>query len=186
MNNKEKESIIKYSQHLSVKEKLKLSNQYLNSLTNNEYKYKKNDGSNSKNKIEKNIITNRNPINNNSINYINTTKTKIKPISKLYLNINNSKEETNDHDKEFTIEYKNEGTPEKNKDDLLFNSIRKNKFSNQKSNLPYLFNLGVGSQNNIITTSKKYHNNYIGNYNIIPLVLPFIGDKKKEKRNIFN
>jgi hypothetical protein len=184
LNNKEKESII-YSQRLSVKEKLKFGNQHLTSLSNNEYKYQKNDGIKPKNKMENNINTNRKPINNNSINYINTIKTKSKSISKLNINKNNSKEETNDHNKEFTIEYKNESTPEKKRDYLLCKSVRKNRFLNKKSNLPYVCGLGFGSQNNINTTSKKYHNNYIGNYNIIPLFLPFIGDKKKEKRNIF-
>ncbi len=52
-------------------------------------------------------------------------------------------------------------------------------------NLPYVSGLGVGNHNNINTTSRKYQNNYIGKYNIIPLVLPFIGDKPKEKKNIF-
>jgi hypothetical protein len=184
LNNKEKESII-YSQRLSVKEKLKFGNQHLTSLSNNEYKYQKNNGIKPKNKMENNINTNRKPINNNSINYINTIKAKSKSISKLNINKNNSKEETNDHNKEFTIEYKNESTPEKKRDYLLCKSVRKNRFLNKKSNLPYVCGLGFGSQNNINTTSKKYHNNYIGNYNIIPLFLPFIGDKKKEKRNIF-
>ena len=182
LNNKEKESIIKHSQNISLKEKIKFRNQYLASLPNNEYK----------NKIQNNFNTNRNPTNNNSINtikgfntnIINTIKIKSKSISKFYLS-NNSKEEINAQ--EFTIENKNEVTPEKNKNKNapLCNSIKKNNFSNQKSNLPYVSGLGVGNHNNINTTSRKYQNNYIGKYNIIPLVLPFIGDKPKEKKNIF-
>ena len=193
LNNKEKESIIKYTQRLNIKEKIKFGNQNLSSLQNNENKCQKNDGIKPKNKIQNNNNTNISQINNNninnrknnSINYINTPKIKSKSISKFYLNKNNYKEETNDHDRVFSIEYKKETTPEKNKNSLLCKPIRNNKFSGKKSNLPYISGLGVGNHNNVNTTSKKYHNNYIGNYNIIPLVLPFIGDKKKEKRNIF-
>jgi len=188
LNNKEKESILKYSQHIILKEKIKFGNQYLASLPNNEYK----------NKIQNNINIDRNPKNNynsinnsiinnsvNNINIINTTKAKSKSISKFYLNKNNSKKEINAHEKEFTFENKNETTPKKNRNDLLCKSTRKRNLSNKNSNLPYVSGLGVGNHNNINTTSRKYHNNYIGKYNIIPLVLPFIGDKQKVKRNIF-
>ena len=43
---------------------------------------------------------------------------------------------------------------------------------------------GIGNynKNNVNTTGRKLLNNYIGKYNIIPLVLPFIGGKQEEKR----
>ena len=206
LNNKEKESIIKNYHRSSVKEKIKIGSPYLSSLpNNNEYKYQKSDEIKSKIKLlNSNIITNRNQIisNNssnsmnsinsfNSINSINKnnngTKTKSKSISKFYLNKNNSKEDVAVSGKEFTIENKNEFTPEKIKNYLSHKSNKTNKFSNKKSNLPIVSGSGIGNhnKNNINTTSRKYHNNYIGKYNIIPLVLPFIGDKQKEKRNIF-
>ena len=207
LNNKEKESIIKNYHRSSVKEKMKIGNPYLASLpNNNEFKNQKSDEIKSKIKLlnNNNIITNRNPINSNnssnsmnsinsfnSINSINKNsngaKTKSKSISKFYLNKNSSKEDVPGYVKEFTFENKNEFTPEKNKNYPHYNSNKTNRFSIKKSNLPYVPGSGVGvhNKNSNNTTSRKYHNNYIGNYNIIPLVLPFIGDKQKEKKNIF-
>ena len=207
LNNKEKESIIKNYHRSSVKEKIKLGNQYLSSLpNNNEIKYQKSDEIKSKIKLlnNNNIFTNRNQINinnsSNSMNSINSfnsinsmnknnngNKTKSKSISKLYLNKNSSKEDAAVYGKEFTIEKKNEYTPEKVKNFIIYRSNKTNRLSNMKSNLPIVSGSGIGihHRNNINTTSRKYHNNYIGNYNIIPLVLPFIGDKQKEKKNIF-
>ena len=204
LNNKEKESIIKNYHRSSVKDKIKIGNQYISSLpNNNEYKYQKSDEIKSKIKLlnNNNIITNRNYINSNnssnsmnsinSFNSINKTnngnKTKSKSISKFYLNKNSSKEDVARNVKEFIIGNRNEFTPEKIKNYHNYKSSKTNKFSDKKSNLPIVSGSGIGSynKNNINTTSRKYHNNYIGNYNIIPLVLPFIGDKLKEKKNIF-
>ena len=207
LNNKEKESIIKNYHRSSVREKIKLGNPYLSSLpNNNEIKFQKSDKIQSKIKLlnNNNIMTNRNQINSNnssnsmnsinsfnSINSINRNnngnKAKSKSISKFYLNKNSSKEDIVGNVKEFTIENKNELTPEKGKNYLIHKSNKSNKLYNKKSNLPIVSVSGIGShnKNNINTTSKKYHNNFIGNYNIIPLVLPFIGEKQKEKKNIF-
>ena len=176
LNNKD--SIMQAIHRSSLKERK--SNIYLSSLPNSGYKHHNNDDIKSTNNIKQNKInTNRNPINN-----YNKGKTKSKSISKFFLNKNSSKVELTNQN-EFTIEYKREFTPDKNKNFNLYKSSKVvYRINNNNSNLPYVSVIGNKNKNSISVTSKKYHNNYIGNYNIIPLVLPFIGAKKEEKRNI--
>ena len=61
----------------------------------------------------------------------------------------------------------------------IYKSSKANRYQ-IKPNLPYVSNLSSQAKNN---TNKKYNNYYIEKYNIIPLVLPFIGVKQDEKKN---
>ena len=154
----DKEPVI--SRKASIKERTKL---YLSSIpNNNKYRHQNSDEI----KINNNIKSNQN-INTNLINN-NKGRAKSKSISKFYITKNNSNEEINKNN-----EYQNEITPEKKiKNTKLF----------LKSNLPYVSGIGNYIKYNVNNTGRKLLNNYIGNYNIIPLVLPFIGGKQEDKR----
>jgi len=154
----DKEPVI--SRKASIKERTKL---YLSSIpNNNRYRHQNSDEI----KINNNIKSNQN-INTNLINN-NKGRAKSKSISKFYITKNNSNEEINKNN-----EYQNEITPEKKiKNTKLF----------LKSNLPYVSGIGNYIKYNVNNTGRKLLNNYIGNYNIIPLVLPFIGGKQEDKR----
>ena len=155
----DKDKIIHNKCRSNIKDKNKL---YLVSVPNSILSKKKS------NEIK---IHNRNNINNiNNINKINSNHNKrgsnCKSISKFYI-YNDGLEE----------DIKSKGTPEKN--------IKSNKAV--RPNLPYVLGNIFNNKNNVHMTDKKYHNNYMQNcndYNIIPLILPFIGIKQEEKRNI--
>ena len=115
---------------------------------NNKYKQKKSDE-----------IKSKNLINQNNINILNLNTNKIgsKSISKFNINSARKKEELPKNIKRSSVIQK---TPKYN------------------YNLPNVSKSGKNNNlfvNNINTTSKKnYSNNNVRNYNIIPLVLPFI------------
>ena len=164
LNNKE-ENIFQINRKSTLKDKSKL---YLSSIPANQYKHQKSDEIKSNSKI-------KNTLNNYQINSTNRTSAKSKSITKFLFSKNNSKEEAND-EKEICGECKYELTPEKSSNQI-------NKQTN-KSNLPYMVGFGKHIKNNAIITNKKYHNNFIWNYNIIPLVLPTIGSKQEDKKSI--
>ena len=153
-NNKNNETINQNNFQSYKKEKSKL---YLFSVPSNQYRHQNSDEIKMENKNRNNLN-----ITGSQINYTNKNKAKSKSISKFFMN-NKSNNEN---------EIKVELTPEKSSKII-------NRF-NPKSNLPFV--IGKNKNHiNINLTNKKYHNNYIGNYNVIPLVLPFIGGKKKKK-----
>ncbi len=155
-NNKNNEIINQNNFQSYKKEKSKL---YLFSVPSNQYRHQNSDEIKMENKNRNNLN-----ITGSQINYTNKNKAKSKSISKFFMN-NKSNNEN---------EIKVELTPEKSSKII-------NRF-NPKSNLPFV--IGKNKNHiNINLTNKKYHNNYIGNYNVIPLVLPFIGGKQ-EKKNI--
>ena len=155
-NNKNNETINQNNFQSYKKEKIKL---YLFSVPSNQYRHQNSDEIKMENKNRNNLN-----ITGSQINYTNKNKAKSKSISKFFMN-NKSNNEN---------EIKVELTPEKSSKII-------NRF-NPKSNLPFV--IGKNKNHiNINLTNKKYHNNYIGNYNVIPLVLPFIGGKQ-EKKNI--
>ena len=166
-NNDNKETSFPISRKESIKERPKL---FLSSIpNNNKYKHQYSDEMNNKTR-NYNQNTNINQINsNNNMKNSNRGRAKSKSISKFYINNNNSNEDINSNDIE-NNKYMNQKTPEKNKKYFI------------KSNLPYVSGIGNYIKNNVNTTGRKLLNNYIGNYNIIPLVLPFIGGKQEEKR----
>ena len=121
--------------------------------------------------------------NNLNISKNNLTKSN-KTINKIILNGNEKRilknQKNNSSTKliinKITVDNKNfeseainrlEKTPERNK---IFNRINKYKL---KANLPYVSKL----ENNFIKSTNKKISNFTRNYNIIPLVLPFIGVK---------
>ena len=121
--------------------------------------------------------------NNLNISKNNLTKSN-KNINKIILNGNEKRilknQKNNSSTKliinKITVDNKNfeseainrlEKTPERNK---IFNRINKYKL---KANLPYVSKL----ENNFIKSTNKKISNFTRNYNIIPLVLPFIGVK---------
>ena len=171
--------------NLNIKEKNKSTNLNILSMPNNKEKKDKENYNNLYN--NKKIYSNKNlkninkfllNINNSNINNnnINQIKIKSKSISKFFVNKNNPKEGiTNQNDKE---EF-NEESPEKNKRMSIYQSNKANRYQ-IKPSLPYVNTINI---KNIYTTNKKPKNNYIGKYNIIPLVLPFIGIKNDEKKN---
>ena len=155
-NNKNNETNNQNNFQSYKKEKSKL---YLFSVPSNQYRHQNSDEIKMENKNRNNLN-----ITGSQINYTNKNKAKSKSISKFFMN-NKSNNEN---------EIKVELTPEKSSKII-------NRF-NPKSNLPFV--IGKNKNHiNINLTNKKYHNNYIGNYNVIPLVLPFIGGKQ-EKKNI--
>ena len=155
LNGKENREPIIHKLTFKEKSKLYLSNVQSNN-SNNIFQNQKNTEMQMNNNIQTNL-------NSKNTNQTNRGRTKSKSNSKFYLN---RKEEENDN--ENTLQNKLEFTPKK---------------KNYKQNLPYLI-AGNTINNRVNITNKKYHNNFIGNYNIIPLVLPFIGPKQEEKRNI--
>ena len=117
---------------------------------------------------------------NTNKNIINQVKTKSKSISKFFINKNIPNEGINEQ--KGTIndqEYNKENTPEKSNHLTILKSSKANRYQ-IKPHLPYVSSLTSQSKNK---TNKKYNNNYIEKYNIIPLVLPFIGLKQDEKKN---
>ena len=156
LNNKD-ETIIQNNYKSYKKEKTKL---YLSSVPSNKYKHQKSDEIKMNNGIKNNLN-----INKNQINYTNRNRAKSKSISKFYISKNNSINEN---------ESKPALSPERSS--KVINNF------NPNSNLPFVIDNNK-NRININITNKKYHNNYIWNYNIIPLVLPFIGGKQ-EKKNI--
>ena len=121
--------------------------------------------------------------NNLNISKNNLTKSN-KNINKIILNGNEKRilknQKNNSSTKliinKITVDNKNfeseafnrlDKTPERNK---IFNRINKYKL---KANLPYVSKL----ENNFIKSTNKKISNFTRNYNIIPLVLPFIGVK---------
>jgi serine/threonine protein kinase len=158
--NDNKEPSFPITRKASIKERPKL---YLSSIpNNNQYKYQNSDEMNNKaGNYNKNM--NLNQINNIK----NRGRAKSKSISKFYLTNNNSSEDMNEVENNKCM---NQVTPEKNKKYAV------------KSNLPYVTGIGNYNKNSVNTTGRKLLNNYIGKYNIIPLVLPFIGGKQEEKR----
>ena len=181
---------IRNSLHSNLRGKNKSSNIHLLSMPNKKDNIKRerreSEIYNKKIASNKNITNNnRNLIINTNINKntINQTKTKCKSISKFYVNKNVTNEEINnqkENENEIINEQENkEITPEKSKPLSIYKSSKANKYQ-IKPNLPYVSNLSSQAKNN---TNKKYNNYYIEKYNIIPLVLPFIGVKQDEKKN---
>ena len=154
LNGKENIEPIIHKLTFKEKSKLYLSNVQSNK-SNNIFQRQKSDEM----QINNNIHT---YLNSKNRNQTNRGRAKSKSISKFYLN---KQEEENDN--ENSLQNKLEFTPKKNK---------------YKHNLPYVI-AGNNINNRVNITNKKYHNNFIGNYNIVPLVLPFIGAKQEEKRN---
>ena len=159
------------SRKSSIKEKTKL---YLSSLPNNNkhqdeiYKKSKQCGYNTNN------ISNISNTSNNKI------RTKSKSISKFIITneevllYNETEKKRNRNIRSMM----NQVAPEKKNK----NNIPSNKHTIKINNLPYVSGIGNYYRNNVNTTGKKLLNNYIGNYNIIPLVLPFIGGKQEDRR----
>ena len=139
-NNKNNETINQNNFQSYKKEKSKL---YLFSVPSNQYRHQNSDEIKKENKNRNNLN-----ITGSQINYTNKNKAKSKSISKFFMN-NKSNNEN---------EIKVELTPEKSSKII-------NRF-NPKSNLPFV--IGKNKNHiNINLTNKKYHNNYIANYNII-------------------
>jgi len=168
---------------------------HLLSLPSNNEKYKEKERSKERNQIEfynkkinsqKNIIFGK-YLNKNENNIINTNsikqdKIKSRSITKLYVNEENRTDEVNSNHRENMD------------DDINYKEIilRKSPNSFHKSNKlnkvklkikPELSHMPTLSSQVKNYTSKKENNNYIGNYDIKPLYLPFIGIKPDEKRN---
>ena len=165
----------KYNQQLKQKERKKSS--YCCRLSSMPNKYKKLklirkekmiNGSNNLNisknnlyKSNKNISANKIILNQNEKNKLKNQKNKSS--SRIIFN-------------KVTVDNKNFNTDAVNKLDKspekikLFSKINKYKL---KSNLPFVQKL----ENNFAQSSNKHLNNFTRNYNIIPLVLPFIGVK---------
>ena len=116
---------------------------------------------------------------NTNKNIINQVKTKSKSISKFFINKNIPNEGINEQKGTINDQEYKENTPEKSNHLTILKSSKANRYQ-IKPHLPYVSSLTSQSKNK---TNKKYNNNYIEKYNIIPLVLPFIGLKQDEKKN---
>ena len=128
----------------------------------------------------KNINNNRHSLILNNKLSINLEKVKSKSISKFLLNKNSYNEQINTNNEILDKQENNEISPEKyekSKRMLIYKSSKDNRHQ-IKSNLPYVSNFASQINN---TSTKKINNNFIGIYNITPLVLPFIGPKQKKK-----
>ena len=191
--NKEAETNNRYS---SLKEKNKSisSNIHLLSVPNNLRKDKDNNNNNNENvnnsKINpkynnnsnKDIIKhmNSNKFINRNINIIRNNNIKIYPkdksksISKFFINKNIQKDMMNLQNDQF-INKSKDLSKEKNRVSIY----QSGKIKNQQI-LPHIPTLSSQIRNN---NNNRLNNNYVGSYNIIPLVLPFIGFKKSENRN---
>ena len=113
----------------------------------------------------------------NTINQ-NQIKTKSNSTSKFYVYRQNSNEGINTQNEIIQEKEYKEITPKKSKRLSVYGI---NKVDKQQ-NLPYVSTLSTQAKN---STNKKFNNNYLGKYNIIPLVLPFIGVNQDEKKNKF-
>ena len=176
---------IKNNHHSNLREKNKSTSNHILSMPNNKEKNEDNYNLNYNKKItsNKNINSYRHSLilNNNKLT-INPTKEKCKSIKKFLINKNSSKEKNNNDNKFLIGQDNNEISPDKierSKRLSIYKSSKANRYS-IKSNLPYVSTLA--SQINT-TTTKKESNNFVGIYNITPLVLPFIGLKQDEKKN---
>jgi serine/threonine protein kinase len=187
---------VRDNQNSNIKDKNKSNNIHLLSM-GNKSKEKTNNENTSKEmstkKINRNINSNKNIINNNNIvnnkinnrnlnsnkNSINQAKTKSKSISKFFINKNISNEAINEQNEIIREQESKEITPKKSKRFSIYKSSKVNKYK-INTNLPYVSTLGTQLKE---TIKKKNSNNCIGKYNIIPLVLPFIGVKQDEKKN---
>ena len=176
---------IKNNHHSNLREKNKSTSNHILSMPNNKKKNEDNYNLNYNKKItsNKNINSYRHSLilNNNKLT-INPTKEKCKSIKKFLINKNSSKEKNNNDNKFLIGQDNNEISPDKierSKRLSIYKSSKANRYS-IKSNLPYVSTLA--SQINT-TTTKKESNNFVGIYNITPLVLPFIGLKQDEKKN---
>ena len=126
---------------------------------NNNYNFKSR--KNSFCKSNKNINKNKIILNSNEENKVKMQKNN--SINKIFIN----KNKIDNENEKIDIFNKIEKTPEKNKC-LVEGSKYK-----LKSNLPYVSKFC----NNFIKSSNKKISNFKRNYNIIPLVLPFVGVK---------
>jgi serine/threonine protein kinase len=166
-------------QQTNLKVKNKSTNIHILSVPNNKEKMNNiTENYNKKINSNKNININSNKflLNNFNKNTINQTKTKCKSISKFYVN-KNEQNDNNQNEIINELDYK-ELTPEKSKRMSVYKSSKTNRHQ-IKPNLPYVSTLGTSTKN----TNKKLSNNFIGTYNIKPIVLPFIGIKQEDKKN---
>ena len=172
--------MVRNNQNLNMKEKNKSI--HLLSMPNNIKEKNQNENSsremNIKRNSNKNINSNRYS-NINKNNTINQSKVKSKSISKFFINKNMSNEKMLEQNEIINEQDSKEITPEKSKRLSIYKSGKINKYQ-IKSNLPYVSTLGSQVKD---SAKRKNSNNYIGKYNIIPLVLPFIGIKQDEKKN---
>ena len=171
--------MVRNNQNLNLKEKNKSI--HLLSMPNNINEKKQNENSSREMNIKRN--SNKN-INNrytfiNKNNTINQSKVKSKSISKFFINKNISNEKMLEQNEIINEQDSKEITPEKSKRFSIYKSGKINKYQ-IKSNLPYVSTLGSQVKD---SSKRKNSNNYIGKYNIIPLILPFIGIKQDEKKN---
>ena len=118
------------------------------------------------------INRNINIIRNNNIKIY--PKDKSKSISKFFINKNIQKDMMNLQNDQF-INKSKDLSKEKNRVSIY----QSGKIKNQQI-LPHIPTLSSQIRNN---NNNRLNNNYVGSYNIIPLVLPFIGFKKSENRN---
>ena len=177
-------------------EKNNSSNIYLSSVPNKIQKDKnqknaRNISSKVRNNINKQNIENTRHIYSNknlykninllmSKNVINSSKAKSKSISKFFINKNEQDQKIDGNNEVLLIQERKEKASIKSRRSSVFRSSKFSRYQN-KSNLPYVLTLVSQAKNN---SSKKANNNSINNnYNIIPLVLPFIGNKKDDEKN---
>jgi hypothetical protein len=189
-------AVVRNNQNSNIKDKNKLNSIHLLSMGNNSKEKTNNDNTNKEmsTKISRKINSNKNIINNinnivsnnnnniylnNNKNTINQAKTKCKSISKFFISKNISNEEINEQNEIIREQESKEITPKKIKRFSVYKSSKANKYQ-INSNLPYVSTLGTQIKE---TIKKKNSNNCIGKYNIIPLVLPFIGVRQDEKKN---
>ncbi len=184
--------VARNNQNSNLKDKYKSNNIQLFNIGNKskEKINKENTSKEMSTKTNRNINRNKNVINNNNItnknryshsnkNTINQVKTKSKSISKFFINKNMSNEAINEQNEIIREQDSIEITPVKSKRLSIYKSSKANKYK-INSNLPYVSTLGTQIKENI---KKKNSNNCVNKYNIIPLVLPFIGVKQDEKKN---
>ena len=188
-----KNIILRNIQSSNIKDKIKLSNAYLLSASKDTIKEREKNKKYNKNicftdRINLNKIKNRKRLysnKNRNLNIISNidstikTKEKSKSISKFFYNMNNSKERLISKNDIVYEKEKNELIKKLNRPSSLFKSSQLSR-DHTKPNLPYIPTIFSRVKN----LSYKKENNYIRNYNIIPLVLPFIGiqqDLKKYK-----
>ena len=178
--------LIRNNQHSNLREKNKSTNNHILSMPNNKAKNEEKYNLNYNKKItsNKNINGNRNSLilNNNKLT-INPAKVKCKSTSKFFLNKNSSNEQINSNENEILKEKdNNEISPEKHEKSKRMSIYKSSKANRHliKSNLPYVSTLASQINN---TSTKNINNNFVGIYNITPLVLPFIGLKQDEKKN---
>ena len=178
--------LIRNNQHSNLREKNKSTNNHILSMPNNKAKNEEKYNLNYNKKItsNKNINGNRNSLilNNNKLT-INPAKVKCKSTSKFFLNKNSSNEQINSNENEILKEKdNNEISPEKHEKSKRMSIYKSSKANRHliKSNLPYVSTLASQINN---TSTKNINNNFVGIYNITPVVLPFIGLKQDEKKN---